>query len=57
MTKADDLVSWDAVAAKIPRLNYIVPKHLQGLLEAIEIQGVVIEKGEFGIPRRLELKQ
>jgi 3',5'-cyclic AMP phosphodiesterase CpdA len=57
MAKSTNLLDWRTVSQQIPKLDFVVPNHLQSLLSMIEDKGVAIERGQFGIPLRLEFKQ
>jgi predicted peroxiredoxin len=54
MAKSRDLLNWEEVTAKLPKLKFAIPDHLKSLMAMIKQAGVRIECDEFGIPRRLE---
>jgi hypothetical protein len=56
IAKSTELLDWSHVASQYPKLEYLVPEHLQSLLHMIEQAGVTIERDQYGQPRRLEYR-
>jgi hypothetical protein len=56
VAKSRDLVDWTEIVGEYPRLEYLVPEHLQSLLHFVEQAGVNIEKDQYGLPRKLEYR-
>ena len=56
IAKSRDLVSWTDILRVYPKLDYLVPEHLQSLIHLVEQAGVNIERDQFGLPQRLEYR-